>query len=269
MEVGSCMAVQFFPMIESGESRLCLGDKKESFASDSSEWGPQWMSFSPVKFRRSEEKIPCKKIGVTKVAKSGGRVGNRSGFTLLEILIVMGLIGFIAALILPRLRLPTANIKKVAREINNISRDVRNSARLRGNTYRLVFQLGPGQRDYHLEVGGGTLLVPKKPENSFTTKSQSAGDPTKNPVFQPAQKPFKGNKSLPGYLHFTQLETENQGLKTEEEGSIYFSPEGLVEKAALQISDDKGTIWTLFFNPLTGHVDLAEKAMGLKDLEAK
>lgn len=176
----------------------------------------------------------------------------------------MGLIGFMFSVLLPRLRLPTTNLKKIAREMGNLSRDVRNSARMRNSTYRIVIPLGPAERSYWLEIAAGNPTIARKTSQTFRTD-----EAPKAALFSQTDRPLKGKKSLPGFLHFRQIETESQGIVQGGDAFIHYSPEGLVEKSALQIGDEKGNVWTLFFHPLTGHVDLADKAMGLKDLEAK
>src|SRR5690606_13599332 len=48
---------------------------------------------------------------------------------------------------------------------------------------------------------------------------------------------------------------------------LYFSPEGLVEPAAIQLTNGKETTWTLIVNPLTGRMDLVDRAVSLRDLK--
>ncbi len=184
----------------------------------------------------------------------------KSGFTLLEILIVLGLIAFISLLLLPRLTRPKTNFMTAVRDLTVLSKEVRNSARLKKSTYRLVFELGVNENEYWLEVAPGRPPIAQQ-------DSRTSDDAKKKSPFQKATAPLKGVKKLPGKLYFQQLETLHQGIQTSGEGYVHFSPDGLVEKSALLITDGKNLNWTLVFHPLTGQVDVMEQAIGLKDLE--
>jgi general secretion pathway protein H len=83
------------------------------------------------------------------------KANNKKGFTLVEILIVLGIMGAIIALGLGRIRKKDNDIKKVAREFYILGKEVRNKARLKNSTFRLVFQLDEGQQKYWLESAQG------------------------------------------------------------------------------------------------------------------
>ena len=48
---------------------------------------------------------------------------------------------------------------------------------------------------------------------------------------------------------------------------IYFFPEGIVEEAAVQITNRDQLIWTLATHPITGRTDVIQKAIRLEDLK--
>ena len=73
-------------------------------------------------------------------------------------------------------------------------------------------------------------------------------------------------KKLPSGLFFGSIETEStEKPLTDGLAYIYFSPEGLVERSAIQITNKEKLIWTILFNPLTGHADIFERAVSLKE----
>lgn len=193
---------------------------------------------------------------------------SRRGFSLLEVMIVLGILGFIMAFGLPAFRKPQNNIKSVSRQVASLSREVRNQARMKKMTYRIVFNLGNGTTDtptYWVENAPGNVLVPSE----ATLEKLKDMDEKERPAspFQKATNLIKKEKELPSGLFIGSVETPNsQGSVTEGTAYVYYTPEGLVEKAAIQITNRKELTWTLILNPITGHADIVEKAISLKDL---
>lgn len=75
---------------------------------------------------------------------------RQSGFSLIEVLIVVALIAFVYGVALPQLNLRTG--AEIATNVNRLAGDIRSAydlAVLSGKTYRMVFMLGTG--DYWLE----------------------------------------------------------------------------------------------------------------------
>ena len=73
---------------------------------------------------------------------------------------------------------------------------------------------------------------------------------------------------LPSSLRFKSVETQGaERPVTSGMAYIHFSPEGLVEKSIVQITDGKDLTWSLIFNPITGQAEVVPKAMTLKDFD--
>src|ERR1044072_3106016 len=83
------------------------------------------------------------------------QVQSKKGFTLLEIIVVLGIMGAIIALGLGRVRKKDNDLKKVARDFYVLGKEIRNAARLKSNTYRLMIRLDEGAQSYWVESATG------------------------------------------------------------------------------------------------------------------
>ncbi len=145
-------------------------------------------------------------------------------------------------------------------------REVRNQARLKRMTYRIAFRIGNNNDAYWVEAAPGQILVPSQ----ATLEKLQHLDEKERPAnpFQKVTKFFKEEKKLPSGIGIGSIETPaSDGPVTSGTVYIYFSPEGLVERALIQVTNKKELTWTLILNPITGHADIAEKAVTLKDLK--
>jgi prepilin-type N-terminal cleavage/methylation domain-containing protein len=192
------------------------------------------------------------------------RLNSQKGFTLLEVIIVLGILGAMLAFGVPKFRNQSNNIKTVARQLSGLTREVRNQARLKKMTYRIAFRVGE-KGAYWVENAPGDFLIPSK-TTLENIKSLDEKDRPASP-FQKVTKFSKDEKELPSGLSFISVETPSMDeAASKEVAYVYFSPEGLVEKGVIQIGNRKDLTWTLIINPITGHTDIVEKAMALKDL---
>ena len=141
------------------------------------------------------------------------------GFTLLEILIVVGIIAAVLASLAPRLRTTDGKMKVAIREFTSLGRDIRNQARLKNATHRLVVSFDKENPEYWVEMASGpTLLKPQTEIITFEREREEA-----KVGFSPAPR-FKKKKLPPG-LRFIQLETQyNRNPITEALGYVHFSP---------------------------------------------
>jgi len=193
------------------------------------------------------------------------RRASGSGFTLLEVLVVMGILGFVVAYGLPSFRKPQNNIKTVTRSLGAMSREIRHQARVKKMTYRLVIQMDEDKSVYWVENAPGNMLIPSE----MTLEKLQSVDQKEKPAspFQKVTKLVKEQKELPTGLFIGSVETPNtpQPL-TSGTAYVYFTPEGMVERAIIQVTNRKEMTWSLIFNPITGHADIVEKPISLKDL---
>lgn len=198
------------------------------------------------------------------------KISTKSGFTLLEILIVMAILGVLVAFGLPKFKNPKDNIKAVVAKMSTLTREIRHQARMKRRTYRLVLKMNggnSGQKDaYWVESAEGNTLIPSQETlESLKKKSENEKPPA---AFQKVETLVKGERELPSGLFIGSVETSSSDQPvTQGEAYVYFTQEGLVEKSMIQITNKDKLTWTVIINPLTGRVDIIEKAMRLKDLQ--
>ncbi len=182
-------------------------------------------------------------------------------------MIVLGIIGAVIAFGIPRFRNQQNNLKTTARQITALFREVRHEARMKQMTYRVVFRLG--EKDaYWVESASGNILIPSEAKLEELQKMDAEERPAS--PFQKATKPIKDEKSLPSGLRFNKVETASrQEPVTQGLAYVHFTPEGLAERAAVQITNSENKTWTLILNPLTGHTDVVESAVSLGELGAE
>jgi general secretion pathway protein H len=195
-------------------------------------------------------------------------MSRQKGFTLLEIVIVIAIVASLMVLGLPRIRKNNTNIKSVVREMAGLCREIRNYARMKNSTYRLVLKVGSNEDAYGVEAATGTALAfSEEKQKKFDELSE---DEKPKSAFQAVDKPLKNPKVLPSGLSFRQVETKVRKTPvTKGTAYVHFSAEGLVEQSVIQITDGKNLTWSLVINPLTGHAQIIERAVELKDIERR
>lgn len=189
---------------------------------------------------------------------------DQRGFTLIEILIVLGIISAVIVLGLGRVRKNDNNIRSTFREITVLSKEIRNQARLTQTFFRLMIEIKPDKSRYWVEKGNAIELKDPKLELKTEDEQDTSTDKKKS-SFTLFKKLTKIEKMLPKGIKFKSLEIQNSEPLVDGLGAIYYSPEGLVEAAIIHITDEKNT-WSLLINPLTGIVDIADEEISLKDV---
>jgi general secretion pathway protein H len=183
-------------------------------------------------------------------------------------MIVLGILGAILAFGVPRMNFKNGNVKSVMRELSVLTRQIRNQARVKNRTYRLVFEMEQKSSHYWIESADAGLVAPSKVTEEREKAAESGVDSDKlpPPKFQKDESILKKEKSLPPGFFIGSVETaRNDEPVSNGKAYIYFTSEGLVERAAVQVTNRQQTTWTLIVNPLTGHADVMEKAVRLKD----
>jgi general secretion pathway protein H len=205
---------------------------------------------------------------------------NDLGFSMIEIIVVIMIIGGILAVAIPRFNFKQTNTKSVIRDLTIAVREIRNRAKLSSTSYRLVVQLSPkegsaGEQKYWVEKSSKSTLIDK----AQLAEEREEGKNTfrKNEDEKPPPKAFnrdevlgKKDRTLPDGYKFKLVESGSQEF-TYIEGLAYihFFPQGFIEPSLIQIEDPKKNIWTLVFNPITGQADVIDEAKTLKDISTR
>ena len=186
---------------------------------------------------------------------------NNRGFTLIELMIALGILAAVLSLALPRMSRREDNIRTVTHQISKLSRQIRTNARLFNSTYRLVINLNDNEPAYWVERAAGLHLLDNKEKDPQSSEEKKPSE------FQMDKSLIKKPKLLPKPFVFGSVETLNANQpQTQGEAYVHFFPEGLVETAAIQITNRQNVTWTLVFDPLTGQADIIESAKGLKEI---
>lgn len=193
-----------------------------------------------------------------------------AGFSLIEIMVVLGIIGSMIAIGMNSLSKPKDNAKKVVRELALLGKEIRNHARLFNKTMRLTLEIKENGGSYWIEAANlqGSVFINAENQEKRRRGEKVNVDADGKEVqeFQKYPKLLKKPREMPKGLSFRQLETESMKEPlTEGTGYIYFFPDGHLEASALQVTDRKNLTWTVLFHPLTGEAEIIKKELSLRD----
>ncbi len=165
--------------------------------------------------------------------QSGIRNGGKRGFTLIELMIVIVVIGVMLSLVIPRLgEIGEANLKRSVRHLTGMIRFLRDESQARKAVYRLRFDIQGGR--YWAEV--------------MTLTSEQTVE------FKPLHSVVGSEGSLSGQTTFRDV----QAAGHPDDPYIQFTPDGWVENAVIHLRDGDDRDFTLLVNPLMGTTDLRE-----------
>lgn len=196
---------------------------------------------------------------------------SQKGFSLIEVMVVLVIIGFLVTFSAQRMRKGNRELRKNVRHFAADVRQLRHKARMHNMTYRLVINL-PESKDevqhYWVESTSRKSLVDYS--DDFLKKKKEADekkleDPSGFKIDTELSK--DGPQELPKNLYFESVEIASQ-KKEYTAGRVYihFFPEGRVEEAVIHIGNRDKLHWSMALHPLTGRVDLLDKDKKLKDM---
>ena len=204
-------------------------------------------------------------------------VRNNKGLTLIEIMITLTIIAMVAGSFLSRLETGPKKFKRELYNFSQIAKRIKNVAKLRNATLRLVIDMGSPdipenkrEHKYWVEASRkrGVSVAEKYDENK--KERFSSDKKNEDPEFSPDKSIISQPRQLPSPARFIHVEIAGFDKPiTEGKAFIYFLPQGIVDEAVIQISAGKESQWSLVTTPITGRLDIISGAKTLKELEQK
>lgn len=165
---------------------------------------------------------------------------NNGGFTLLEIIVVIFILGLIAVLAYPSLQTLAEDGLSTA------------SRRLAGTVQYLYHQAMATRQVHRLSYDFA--------ENAF--RVQVVGP---NGVLAAPASSVPSRVSLPPGVGFKDIVSLRQGKVAQGEVFTHFFPSGLVERTVIHLADEDQNVLTLDIHPLTGRVSIYEGYVDVED----
>lgn len=186
-----------------------------------------------------------------------------SGFTLIEILVVVALIGLVMAFALPSVsNIFRVSINTTTREIASLVKESYNSAIVTGRVHRLAYNMSEGT--YWVESGPPGLLLGsdksrEKEERLKKLHSTNEEEPKSTPTFSIEKSLTRKEKSLPRGVVFTDIVNE-QSPEPLSTGMAYthFFPHGQTEQTVIHLKDSRQHEISLVISALVGRTKLID-----------
>ncbi len=200
------------------------------------------------------------------------------GFTLIEIMIVMAIMGAVIALSMPYMSNRNSQTKRFLREFTVLTREIHTRAKLNGSVYRLVIDLQgvdpnvPKSQSYWVEKANGTTVM-RADEESMAMERARETDPEKKSDpkgFEIDKQILRSVREMPSGLTFDKVELARTKTPiTSGRAFVHFMPQGLVDEAAIHIKGEKQQAWTISVHPLTGKSEIISKPISLQEIKSQ
>ena len=206
----------------------------------------------------------------TLVAKTTKRRSqNQNGFTLIEIMVVVAIIAFVAVMAVPRLgKTLGTQLSTSTRNMVILSKELHHFARLRNKTYRMVIGFGDLTHKASVWVESASEEVLLAPADATPTPEPRNGDKTpQKGTFGKDGEVLHKPIEFPDGVNFEDVQYDSKAKPiTQGAAYIHYFPEGLVQQTVIHLGDGKNIHWTLIINPLTGYTDILKERREYKDI---
>ena len=199
---------------------------------------------------------------------------KRNAFTLIELLVVLAILAAIAAIGLPRIASRNDEIRSTVRKLKVIGKELQTQARLQNKTFRIVFEMVPDEpHRMWVESASGQIIVDRELQREFDEADESEREEMLDPKlasFQPDTRVIKKPIQVPLPIYFKDVQVgSSEEVVSEGKAYVHFFPQGMIEEAAIHITDGRDINWTVTFNPLTGKGHIISSYVTLEDLRGR
>ncbi len=203
---------------------------------------------------------------------------NEKGFTLIELMVVLVIMGAVIALSMPYMNNRNSQTKRFLREFTVLTRELHTRAKLNGAVYRLVIDLEGldpniprAQLMWVEKANGATVMKPNEEEVALERAKETDPEKKADPKgFEVDKSILKQPRELPPGMKFDKVELARaKNPVTQGKAFIHFMPQGLVDEAAVHIKGEKTQEWTISIHPLTGKSEVISKPISLQEIKSQ
>jgi len=204
----------------------------------------------------------------------GIQLKNRSGFSLIELLIVIGILGLVGLIAIPSISNTFRfSVQSTGREIATLIKDAVNSAQITGRVHRIAYDLKNQQywvestSELTLLKSDETLKKEKERSRGYFSLKEAEEEGKKNTGgFRQENLLTKKKKTLAVGVSFKDVVTE-QGESPISDGMAYthIFPQGMTEKTLIHLQDTSKNEITLTVSNLLGRCSVEGRYIEAKE----